>query len=70
MENWVVICQDALLPSVLVAASCLCFPCQISKTKWCRRKILSPLQEIGVGEQEYDIIFCTRSSYIPRKPPK
>jgi len=34
----------------------------ISKTKWDRCKISSPLQDIGVTEQEYAIRFCTTSS--------
>jgi len=40
----------------------LSVPRQILKTKQVRRKISSPLQEMGVAEQEYDIIFCTGSS--------
>ena len=40
---------------------------QISYTKQDRHEILSPLWEIGVAEQEYDIKFCTGISWIPQK---
>ena len=41
---------------------CLSVPRQFSNTKGDRREISSPLREIGVAEQEYDVRFCNGSS--------
>jgi len=46
----------------LSSVCCLSIWYHISKTKRDRRQISSPLHEIGVAEQEYDVRFCTASS--------
>jgi len=48
--------------TVVTSVVCLSLPRQISKTKQDSREISSPLWEICVAEQEYDVIFCTGSS--------
>jgi len=48
---------------------CLSVLRQISKTN--RREISSPLQEIGVAEQEYDVIdFAPEVAKYPKSSPK
>jgi len=41
---------------------CLSVPRQISETTRYTHEISSPLKEIGVGEQEYDVRFCVGGS--------
>ena len=46
----------------LSSAVCLSVRHQISETTRDTRQISSPLQEIGVGDQELDVRFCIGSS--------
>ena len=66
-------CESLLFsvaPSVCLSVCRLSVPRQISITKRDRREVSSPLQEIRVRDQEYDVRFCTGSIYIPPKNPK
>jgi len=61
---------DTVSVRVLWNGCCICHlsicllsvPRQISRSKRDTYKIMSPLQEIGVAKQEYNVRFCTESS--------
>jgi len=57
------------LPVVCLSV-CLSAPRHISKTKPDRHEMSSPLWEIGVAEQEYDVIFSLEVAKYYKNGPK
>jgi len=55
-------CESLLFRSPRLLSVSLSVQRQISETTLDRREISSPLWEIGVANQDYDVVFCTGSS--------